>query len=55
MPQININVDVELYFREHNSKNSELAASGTFSFSLVDRDTRKLQRVPREMINAIKG
>jgi len=51
----NINVDVELYFREHNSKNSELAASGTFSFSLVDRDTRKLQRVPREMINAIKG
>ena len=23
----NINVDVELYFREHNSKNSELAAS----------------------------
>ena len=33
----------------------ELAASGKLSFSLVDKDTRKLQRVPREMIDAIKG
>ena len=51
----NITVNVELYYRKNDSTNSELAASGKLSFSLVDKDTRKLQRVPREMIDAIKG
>ena len=51
----NITVDVELYYREQNSTVSELATSGSLSFSLVDRNTRKLVRVSREMINAIKG
>jgi acyl-CoA hydrolase len=51
----NITVDVDLYYRESDSTRAELATSGTFSFSLVDRDTRKLQRVSREIIDAIKG
>ena len=51
----NIDVDVELHYRKNDSTESEVAASGTLSFSLVDKDTRKLQRVPREMIDAIKG
>ena len=51
----NITVDVELYYREQDSTVSELATSGSLSFSLVDRNTRKLVRVSREIIDAIKG
>ena len=51
----NITVEVELHYRKSDSTEPEIAASGTLSFSLVDRDTRKLQRVPREIIDAIKG
>ena len=51
----NITVDVELHYREQDSTVSELATSGSLSFSLVDRNTRKLVRVSREIIDAIKG
>jgi|TARA_B110000263_G_scaffold185278_1_gene162851 acyl-CoA hydrolase len=50
-----ITIDVDLYYRKNDSTKSEVAASGTLSFSLVDKDTRKLQRVSREIIDAIKG
>ena len=48
----NITIDVELYYRKNDSTDAELAVSGTLSFSLVDKDTRKLQRIPREIIDA---
>ena len=51
----NITVEVELHYRKSDSTEPEIAATGTLSFSLVDRDTRKLQKVPREIIDAIKG
>ena len=51
----NITVNVELYYRKNDSTDADLAASGTLSFSLVDKDTRKLQKVSWEIIDAIKG
>jgi acyl-CoA hydrolase len=51
----NITVDVELYYRKNDSTDAELAVSGTLAFSLIDKDTRKLKRIPREIIDANKG
>jgi acyl-CoA hydrolase len=51
----NITIDVELYYRKNDSTDAELAVSGTLAFSLIDKDTRKLKRIPREIIDAIKG
>lgn len=51
----NITIDVDLYYRKNDSTDTDLAASGTFAFSLIDKDTRKLQRISRETIDAIKG
>ena len=50
-----ITIDVDLYYRKNDSTKSEVAVSGTLAFSLIDKDTRKLQRIPREIIDAIKG
>lgn len=47
--------NVELYIRATNSLEWRLASTGHFSFSLVDRSTRKLVRIPKEVINEIKG
>lgn len=49
--------DVSLEFRERFRKsiNWELAATATFSFSLIDAETRKIVRIPKEVVNEIKG
>lgn len=50
-----ITASVQLYNKTSKSENWTLAVAGVFSFSLIHTETRKLQRMPREVINVIKG
>lgn len=49
--------DVSLEFRERFRKTNNwiVAATATFSFSLIDAETRNIVRIPREIVNEIKG
>lgn len=49
--------DVALEFRERFRKSNtwEIAAKAMFSFSLIDAQTRKIVRIPKEVVNEIKG
>ena len=49
--------DIDLEFRQRYRKSSEwiVSAKGTFSFSLIDAETRKIVRIPKEVVNEIKG
>lgn len=49
--------DVSLEFRQRYRKSNkwETCATGIFSFSLIDAETRKIVRIPKEVVNEIKG
>lgn len=50
-------VDVYVECRQRLRKSNEwnVTATATFSFSLIDNKTRKIARIPKEIINEIKG
>lgn len=48
-------VTLEGRSRHSNSNDWKLIATAMFSFSLIDSNTRNIIRIPREVINEIKG
>jgi acyl-CoA hydrolase len=49
-----IGISVYLNYRDKKSKEFKSCVSGTVSFSLINKD-RKIVRIPRKIINEIKG
>lgn len=51
------NVTVETVLNSRNGKRIEWerAAIGIFKFSIVNTDTRRIVRIPKEVVNEIKG
>jgi acyl-CoA thioesterase FadM len=47
--------EVQLYSRNRKSTEWNLSATANFSFAIIDTNTRKIVRIPKEIINAIKG
>lgn len=52
--QSSISISVYLNYREKGTKEFKSCVSGTVSFSLINKD-RRLVRIPRKIINEIKG
>jgi len=51
----NVTVNVELHSRDKKSTEWKLSANAVLSFTIINTDTRRVVRIPREIINAIKG
>lgn len=50
-----IEVNTVLKSRGRKSKDWKDCAYATFKFSIIDLDTRRIVRIPKEVINEIKG
>lgn len=50
-----VTVGIVLNNRNRNSTEWTTAVTGSFSFSMIDTNTRKIVRIPREVINVNKG
>jgi acyl-CoA hydrolase len=52
-----VDIILKAYNRNGIKKDKEygLCATAIFSFTLIDNDTRKIVRIPREIIDEIKG
>jgi acyl-CoA hydrolase len=50
-----IDIKVEMMYRDRDTIEYEMATNAIVSFSIIDENTRKLKRIPREVMNAIKG
>lgn len=51
----NVTVETVLNSRHKKSNAWERAAIATFKFSIIDTDTRRIVRIPKEVVNEIKG
>lgn len=50
-----VNTKIECRQRKRHTNEWETVATGVFSFSLIDKETRKIVRIPKEVVNEIKG
>lgn len=50
-----VDIRVEMMYRQRDQKEFEMASNALVSFSIIDKNTRKLKRIPREVIDAVKG
>lgn len=50
-----VTINTVLNSRDRKSNNWDCAATATFKFSIVDANTRRIVRIPKEVINEIKG
>lgn len=50
-----LNTKLEFRQRKRHTNTWEVVATAVFSFSLINKETRKIVRIPKEVVNEIKG